>query len=217
MRQNGRLVQWNDERGFGFIESADGQRLFVHISAIDRIATHPQVNDSVTFIAGHGPDGRPQARSVRILGARPTPASAVLQRGAVERSRDLAWRIPGALLLVCLMLVGLVLERVGLPVVLAYGALGAVSFLAYRSDKIFAQAGHWRISEVTLLGLDLCLGIAGGLVGQALYRHKTQKPRYVAATLLITMIHLLWLAGFVSGLIDTGDILSILPALTGGG
>ncbi|QYO76891.1 cold-shock protein [Devosia salina] len=37
MAETGQLVQWNDERGFGFIEGSDGGRHFVHISAIGRI------------------------------------------------------------------------------------------------------------------------------------------------------------------------------------
>jgi uncharacterized membrane protein YsdA (DUF1294 family)/cold shock CspA family protein len=215
MAQSGRLVQWNDDRGFGFVEGADGQRLFVHVSSIDRIATRPRVNDSVTFVPGRGPDGRPQARSVRILGANPAPAAAVRRRGSVERREALDWRIPAAFVLALLLLAGLVLERIGWPVVLAYGGMGLVSFLAYRADKTFAETGHWRISEVTLLALDLCLGVIGGLLGQALSRHKTRKQSYVAATVLITMVHLLWLVGFASGLIDAGDILSLVTTLAG--
>lgn len=38
---SGELVQWNDERGFGFIAGGDGKRYFVHISSIDRIANRP--------------------------------------------------------------------------------------------------------------------------------------------------------------------------------
>ena len=30
----GKIVQWNDEKGFGFITSEDGHDLFAHFSAI---------------------------------------------------------------------------------------------------------------------------------------------------------------------------------------
>ncbi|MFX4566551.1 cold shock domain-containing protein, partial [Acinetobacter baumannii] len=36
MRYSGTLTQWNDERGFGWIEAdGGGERLFVHISAFE--------------------------------------------------------------------------------------------------------------------------------------------------------------------------------------
>ena len=34
MAQQGQLVQWNDERGFGFITGDDGQDVYVHSSSI---------------------------------------------------------------------------------------------------------------------------------------------------------------------------------------
>ena len=37
MRFEGALTQWNDDRGFGFIEAAQTrERLFVHVSAFER-------------------------------------------------------------------------------------------------------------------------------------------------------------------------------------
>ncbi|MDB5536778.1 MAG: cold-shock protein, partial [Devosia sp.] len=58
MTNRGELIEWNDERGFGFIRPDGGnERLFVHISQIGRIATRPQLGDRVSYVIGRGRDG----------------------------------------------------------------------------------------------------------------------------------------------------------------
>ena len=216
MAQSGQLVQWNDDRGFGFIESADGRRHFVHISAIGRIATRPRIGDHVSFVPGIGADGRAQAKAVRIVGANPVELRQAGRPGLATVPAGLDWRLSGALAVLVLLLAGLMLDRLPWQVAMAYAGMSLVSLIAYRSDKIFAEAGHWRISEVTLQTLDLCLGIAGGLLGQSLFRHKTRKRAYIAVTMLILAVHLLWLAGLASGLIDAGAVIPQLSAMLTG-
>lgn len=205
MAQSGRLVQWNDERGFGFIEGGDGQRHFVHISAIGRIATRPRIGDRVNFVPERGADGRLQARTVSILGANPSATPEARRRGMTPSPARFDWRLVGAALVVILLLTGLALGRVPWELATGYAAMGLVSFNAYWMDKKYAETGQWRTSEVTLLGIDLCLGLAGGLLGQAAFRHKTRKRDYAAASGLILAVHLLWLGGFVAGLIDASE------------
>ena len=217
MALTGQLVQWNYARGFGFIQGEDGRRYFVHISAIGRIATRPRIGDAMTFTASSGSDGRPQARLVRILGA--NPVSSYAQRPMSGPSRTNAstieWRFGCAIVLVILLGAGLLLGRIGWPIALAYGVMSMVAFLAYRADKLFAENGQWRISEVTLLALDLCLGVIGGLLGQAWFRHKTRKPGYVASTVLIAAVHLIWLGGLALGLIDGREIGAVVGKVLG--
>lgn len=69
MRFEGRIIQWNDERGFGFIEpAAGGDRLFVHISAFgpgDRHANvRPKLGERVSFEVEIDAKGRKQARRI---------------------------------------------------------------------------------------------------------------------------------------------------------
>jgi CspA family cold shock protein len=62
-------VKWfNSEKGYGFIESADGPDLFVHYSAIlsDGFRTLDE-GDRVEFEVQAGRDGRNQAAEVRKL------------------------------------------------------------------------------------------------------------------------------------------------------
>lgn len=211
--QRGELVQWNDSRGFGFIVTDQGERYFVHISNIGRIATRPRDGDIVSFRPGKSKDGRLEAKSVAIMGANPKPSLAQMRRGT-EIKTSIGWRFYLAIAMGLLLAVGLFLERLPWPLALLYVAMGFVSFLAYGRDKKFAEGRQWRTSEATLLGIDLAFGVIGGLLGQEVFRHKTRKPEYIATTLLISVVHLLWLAGFAWDLIgpdvfaELGNIVS---------
>jgi uncharacterized membrane protein YsdA (DUF1294 family) len=98
-------------------------------------------------------------------------------------------RIVGAVLV---LLGALVVTLLGLApawVLAAYLMLGVVSFGVYGFDKRAARRGDWRVSETALHGIDLICGIAGGLIGQAVFRHKTRKAPFVILTALIAVGH----------------------------
>ncbi len=84
----------------------------------------------------------------------------------------------------------------------AYLMLGVVSFGVYGFDKRAARRGDWRVPEATLHGIDLIGGIAGGLLAQVLFRHKTRKEGFVIATALIATGHVVVLALLTLGLWD---------------
>lgn len=49
----GKINQWHDEKGFGFIVSDDGaEKVFFHISSLKASSRRPQVGDSVVYEAG---------------------------------------------------------------------------------------------------------------------------------------------------------------------
>jgi len=56
--------------------------------------------------------------------------------------------------------------------------LNSVSFLLYRSDKIRAMKGDWRVSENRLLLVAL-LGPFGAYYSMKKYHHKTKKLKFV--------------------------------------
>ena len=85
-------------------------------------------------------------------------------------------------------------------VLAAYIMLGVVSFGVYGFDKRAARRGDWRVPETTLHGIDVIGGIAGGLVGQVVFRHKTRKGTFVLATGLVCLAHVVALAFLILGL-----------------
>lgn len=68
MTQRGRLTEWNDDRGFGFITPLEGgSRVFVHISAFQHGNRRPAESDLVTYAVGPDDRGRMRATEVRFL------------------------------------------------------------------------------------------------------------------------------------------------------
>jgi uncharacterized membrane protein YsdA (DUF1294 family) len=65
----------------------------------------------------------------------------------------------------------------------------AVCFLAYGLDKRRAAADRWRISEATLQWLAFLGGWPGGVLGQRMFRHKTQKLPFQFTFWLIVSLH----------------------------
>lgn len=64
--------------------------------------------------------------------------------------------------------------------------INAVSMLVMCLDKNFARRGMWRIPEAVLLGLAVCGGALGVLLGMTLFHHKTRKPKfYILVPLLL--------------------------------
>lgn len=66
MRMHGEVVEWRDDRGFGFIEvSGSRERVFVHVSAFGQAQVRPAVGELVSFELELDDKGR--RRAVRVM------------------------------------------------------------------------------------------------------------------------------------------------------
>ena len=110
-------------------------------------------------------------------------------------------RVLAALLVLGLAFAAAQTGRAPLNLFLIYLVLGALSFVNYWRDKRAAEAGRYRVPERSLLLLDLVFGIAGGLLGQVLLRHKTAKPEFAMFGLAIAALHILGLTLLVLGVV----------------
>jgi cold shock CspA family protein len=69
MRFQGRVSEWKDHRGFGFIApNGGGARVFLHISSFSDRMRRPDVGDLVTYELSTDHKGRPQASAARFIG-----------------------------------------------------------------------------------------------------------------------------------------------------
>lgn len=70
--QEGRLSEWNDARGFGFITPVSGgPRVFVHISQFQRNNRRPRLNDRLIYGVKTDERGRLGAKEVRYQNQQP--------------------------------------------------------------------------------------------------------------------------------------------------
>lgn len=86
MRTHGNLTKWNDERGFGFVSTARGEEVFVHISAFPRGTGRPEVGELISFEMQTTADGKKRA----IKAQRAGQAKALPRRTSNRRDRGSA-------------------------------------------------------------------------------------------------------------------------------
>lgn len=183
MKPTGKITQWLDDKGYGFISpDGEGQRVFVHIKAFKDQARRPVAGDLVWYRLSADDQGRPRAEDVVFVGSATTTSSASPQKkpartDLLRRRRPRGWS-PSAVLLVVFTLGLLAVAVAGelswwIPA--AYLVLSSVTFAVYAVDKAAAQDGKWRTPENTLHLLDLIGGWPGGLVAQIWLRHKSSK------------------------------------------
>lgn len=190
-RIEAQLVDWDDARGFGFARLPGGtERVFVHIKSLNPSMPRPNTGDHLQFEIVEGRNGKPAAQSVDILGAR------------TGLTAPLSLHLATAAILLIVLQIGIMFGRVPLWFATFYVLLGGFALVAYSWDKRAAKVGVWRISEKTLLAIDLFGGIIGGLLAQHMFRHKRHKPSFQAATMCVVLLHAALLGALGSGLIS---------------
>ncbi|MBA3059681.1 MAG: cold shock and DUF1294 domain-containing protein [Gammaproteobacteria bacterium] len=187
MRFEGTLTSWNDERGFGRIESSQGgEPIFVHVSAWPRKNGRPQLNQAVTFEVELGPKGK-RACKVQLSQSR-RPARQSARAGRAQWGSATLFAIPAFLVF---YVVVAALWTLPLWVAGLYLVLSAATFIAYAADKSAASSRSWRTPESTLHTLALAGGWPGALVAQQFLRHKSSKQEFRQvfwATVLLNVV-----------------------------
>lgn len=70
MRQQGKVVSWNDVRGFGFVvQNGQAEKLFLHARAFAHPSRRPNFGDVLTWTAVKDERGRAQACDVEFADA----------------------------------------------------------------------------------------------------------------------------------------------------
>jgi len=190
VRYQGKITDWKDDKGFGFVTpNGGGQRVFIHIKSFSKREQRPVGNELVTYELTHDTKGRPQANSAAFVGRRVTPGSPAGQTKA-------------PLLLAAAFLVFVAASvfagKLPIAIVWTYLAASLVAFIAYALDKSAARNDRWRTKESTLHLFALAGGWPGALAAQRLLRHKSSKPSFQFVFWVTVILNCCVLAWFFS-------------------
>jgi len=213
-RQQGTIKKWQDDKGFGFIETEAGEDIFFHVSEF-KAQRRPDIGESVVFTVGQDKQGRPQAQQVQEL--------AFVQQKMAQKNQQIRKRnqqrsvqadfeagqkkrlLIGVSFYGVLVLLA-VMHKLEWLVVSWYVVIGIITFLVYAKDKGAAQKGEWRTPEATLHLLSIAGGWVGAMVAQTYLRHKSQKADFRLMYYLTVVINM---AGLLF-LISNGDLQGLL-------
>jgi uncharacterized membrane protein YsdA (DUF1294 family)/cold shock CspA family protein len=188
MRYQGRLTQWHDDKGYGFISpNGGGPRVFVHRTDFGP-GRRPRGNEIVTYELTVDNKKRRNARNVLYVG--PTQS-----RGGLPAIGAIGAPLTAAVFLV-LLLGSAATGKLPWAVLAWYALLSVITFVVYRSDKSAAAQREWRTSEQTLHGLSVAGGWPGALIAQRWLRHKSKKLSFLLAfgmTVVVNLAALAWL------------------------
>lgn len=81
------------------------------------------------------------------------------------------------------------------PVWMGLLSVNVLTCLVYGADKLAARKGWQRVPEITLLVFGFVGGWVGGLIGQQLFRHKTQKQPFRSWFMLSAIMNIVVVLG----------------------
>lgn len=158
MRYQGKVKNWKDDQGFGFVTpNGGGQIAFVHIKAFSNRSDRPVEGDIITYELATDEGGRFIAKNIRFAGS-------VATSGISDKSSSLGTSF--GITFVLLLILSALLGQLPLAIAVLYFTSSIVTFLAYAIDKSAAQNDRWRTKESTLHLLGLIGGWPGALLAQ---------------------------------------------------
>lgn len=187
MRYQGKIVKWNEEKGFGFVVPKGGsQPVFVHARAFSSRQRRPVADAVINYDLGSDVQGRCCAVNVRYADEK---------QAAIELRISV---IPVLLAVAFSALLALLWSSGRIPMAVAtlYPLASLVTFMAYALDKSAAKSGQWRTQESTLFLMGLAGGWPGAIFAQQLFRHKSSKRDFQTffwLTVIVNCSALVWL------------------------
>jgi uncharacterized membrane protein YsdA (DUF1294 family)/cold shock CspA family protein len=200
MRDQGRLVDWNDEKGFGFIQPNDSTKghVFLHIKDFARPGPRPIVGCALEYVIQMDGHGRYRAKQVTYLTASQakTKKSVPAKQNNKTGSSKLTTMQMVSVAYIVTLAVFTVLGILSGMVLLFISIINVLTYWFYAQDKEAAQLGNRRIPENTLHLLSFLGGWPTAWFAQQKLRHKTQKQPFrkiYFCTIAFNILLILWL------------------------
>ena len=177
MRDQGRLIEWFDEKGYGFIQPIDSEkdRVFLHIKDFARPGPRPIVGCALEYVPLIDGKGRVRAQQVTYLKVNQIKKQQVKPQHKAQKQHPLT-----ALSIVYIVLLaGLVVFSL-LPNIYLFimSIINLLTYWLYSQDKQAAQQGERRVAENTLHILAFLGGWPAAHLAQQKLHHKTQKQPF---------------------------------------
>ena len=195
MRMQGKVTQWQDDKGFGSIELADGTPpLFFHENFLLHQTRRPRVGDTVSFEIATNADGKRRAERILFPGERDPKR--------VDHFFDFVYIALACLFFLC---IGLFVYQKKLDPVVAFVYLfvSCITFFLYWHDKNKAKNDRWRTPEKTLHLCSLAGGWPGALIAQRTLHHKSRKRSFQVIFATTVLCNLVFVALYTTVLSDS--------------
>ena len=191
MKLQGKISNWNDDRGFGFVEpNGGGERAFVHIKAFNPPSRRPVNGEVIIYEIARDNNNRYKAENIQFS----RDISKSKKREKVKSQRGFGGVF--TIIFFIALLVSVFSGKLPLVIVGLYLTMSLIAFIAYAIDKSAAQNGRWRTQESTLHLLSLIGGWPGAYIAQKKLRHKSIKTAFINiywVTVLLNLAGLFWL------------------------
>ncbi|MEO6423247.1 MAG: cold shock and DUF1294 domain-containing protein [Candidatus Nitrotoga sp.] len=188
MRYQGKITNWNDDQGFGFVTpNGGGEKAFVHIKAFSARSRRPMEGDLITYELATDLKRRYQVERVRF-------SDEQIISTASNKKRSFSTIF--AILFCSLLALAVIMSKLPIAILIAYLTASILTFLAYAIDKSAAQNSRRRTRESTLHFFGMIGGWPGALLAQKTLRHKSKKNSFQMlfwATVIINCFTLGWL------------------------
>lgn len=195
MRYLGKLIEWNDDKAYGFVmPNAGGRKIFAHLNDFPQ-RRHPDVGSLVSFEMGRGASQRSCAVNLApVVSAQQWRTTDQLREARVGRSTLRLWI---AALWTATVLALTLFSHYPWKMLAVWVAVNIITFLLYAIDKHAAKQGRWRTPEARLHVFALAGGWPAAAFAQQKFRHKTNKVPFRAVfwlTIVVNVAAMLWLA-----------------------
>jgi uncharacterized membrane protein YsdA (DUF1294 family)/cold shock CspA family protein len=195
MRYQGKLVERNDDKAYGFVlPNAGGRKIFVHLNEFAG-RRRPDIGSLITFEMGRDASQRSCAVKIApVVSSQQRRAKEQLREAHVARSRLSLWI---AALWVLAVVALTYFGHYSWKLLAIWTLVNGITLVLYVVDKSAAEEGRWRTPEARLHLFALAGGWPAAAFAQQKLRHKTTKESFRAMfwlTVVVNLALMLWLA-----------------------
>lgn len=182
MREQGRLIEWFDEKGYGFIQPLDAkkQKVFLHIKDFAKRGPRPILGCALEYVVMVDSQGRFRAKQITYLKANEVSKKTYHLPKNLYSSQNSNLGFMNILIIIF---------AIGLMVLTTFFSqmnyvftfiiiMNVITYTLYKKDKNAALDMVWRVPEQTLHLVALLGGWPAAYYAQNKYRHKTQKKAF---------------------------------------